>query len=95
MSSVSRDTLVFHADSIPDTLKVQASFRSFYSPAKIISKTAQKVLPDSVTSDSLSLGGSVKAASQPDTFSVEPTILQVVPESSTNTTPLVLPDSTK
>lgn len=95
MSSVSRDTLVFHADSIPDTLKAQASFRSFYSPAKIISKTAQKVLPDSVTSDSLSLGGSVKAASQPDTLSVEPTILQVVPDSSTNTTPLVLPDSTK
>jgi hypothetical protein len=37
----------------------------------------------------------VKAASQPDTLSVEPTILQVVPESTTNTTPLVLPDSTK
>jgi len=81
MSSVNRDTLVFQADSIPDTLKTHANFRSFYSPAKIISKSPPKV-------DSLK-------TSLPDTLSTESKTLQVLPDSTIKNGPIVLPDSTK
>ena len=55
LTSVSRDTLVFHADSIPDTLKAGVSFRSFYAPAKMLEKTMPSdpstpiAIPDSIT----------------------------------------------
>ena len=44
ISSVNRDTLVFHADSIPDTLKAKTEYRSFYSPVKIIEKAVDQPL---------------------------------------------------
>ena len=44
LSSVNRDTLVFHADSIPDTLKAKTQYKSFYSPVKIIEKAADTVI---------------------------------------------------
>ena len=40
LSTVNRDTLVFHVDSIPDTLKAKTQYKSFYSPVKIIEKAA-------------------------------------------------------
>jgi len=42
ISSVNRDTLIFHADSIPDTLKAKTDYRSFYSPVKIIEKAVEQ-----------------------------------------------------
>ena len=42
ISSVNRDTLIFHADSIPDTLKAKTDYRSFYSPVKIIEKAVDR-----------------------------------------------------
>jgi hypothetical protein len=36
--------LVFHADSIPDTLKAKTEYRSFYSPVKIIEKAVDQPL---------------------------------------------------
>ena len=42
ISSVNRDTLIFHADSIPDTLKAKTDYRSFYSPVKIIEKAIEQ-----------------------------------------------------
>tara|TARA_B100001996_G_scaffold88557_1_gene65692 strand:+ start:9242 stop:11515 length:2274 start_codon:yes stop_codon:yes gene_type:complete len=44
LSSVNRDTLVFHADSIPDTLKAKTQYKSFYSPVKVIEKAMDKSL---------------------------------------------------
>jgi hypothetical protein len=44
ISSANRDTLVFHADSIPDTLKTKTDYRSFYSPVKIIEKAVDQPL---------------------------------------------------
>ena len=38
LKSANRDTLVFHADSVPDTLKAKTSYRSFYAPVTIIEK---------------------------------------------------------
>ena len=54
LASVNRDTLVFHADSIPDTLKAGINFRSFYAPATMLEKTippeasTPRALPDSI-----------------------------------------------
>ena len=63
-----RDTFVFHADSIPDTLKAKTDFRTFYSPAidlqdKTSADTAQTIaLPgedlettEPIQSDSISV----------------------------------------
>ena len=54
LTPVSRDTLVFHADSIPDTLKAGVDFRSFYAPATMLEKiiapepSTPIVIPDSM-----------------------------------------------
>ena len=63
LNPVNRDTLIFHADSIPDTLKTKATFRSFYSPAKVINKIPPDVILDSVTIDSSAVEDSL--TSQP------------------------------
>ena len=42
LKSVNRDTLVFHADSVPDTLKAKTTYRSFYAPVTIIEKAQPK-----------------------------------------------------
>ena len=42
LKSVNRDTLVFHADSVPDTLKAKSTYRSFYAPVTIIEKAQPK-----------------------------------------------------
>ena len=44
LSSVNRDTLIFHADSIPDTLKAKTQYKSFYSPVKIIEKKTNEII---------------------------------------------------
>ena len=44
LSTVNRDTLVFHVDSIPDTLKAKTQYKSFYSPVKIIEKAADTII---------------------------------------------------
>ena len=83
----SRDTLVFHADSIPDTLKSRANFRSFYSLAKVINKIPPKALLDSSALESPTRVDSL--VSQPlDALNLEP-------EGITNESLLVLPDSTR
>ena len=54
LTPVSRDTIVFHADSIPDTLKAGVDFRSFYAPATMLEKiiapepSTPIVIPDSM-----------------------------------------------
>ena len=82
LSPVNRDTLIFHADSIPDTLKTKASFRSFYSTAKVINK----ILPDSLTSESPALEDSLTP--QPlDSLEIKPNLLQELPDSLTSESP--------
>ena len=44
LSSTNRDTLVFHADSIPDTLRAKTQYKSFYSPVKIIEKAVEELI---------------------------------------------------
>ena len=85
----SRDTLVFHADSIPDTLKSRANFRSFYSLAKVINKIPPKALPDSSALESPTLVDSL--VSQPlDTLNLEPDVLQELPDSSALESPTLV-----
>ena len=36
--------MVFHADSIPDTLKAKTTYKSFYSPITIIKKASDESL---------------------------------------------------
>ena len=92
LNPVNRDTLIFHADSIPDTLKTKASFRSFYSPAKVINKVFPTVVPDSTTIENT--GAKDSSVSQPlDSLEIKPETLQESPDSTTIETPLVLPDS--
>ena len=92
LNPVNRDTLIFHADSIPDTLKTKASFRSFYSPAKVINKVLPTVVPDSTTIENT--GAKDSSVSQPlDSLEIKPETLQESPDSTTIETPLVLPDS--
>ena len=92
LNPVNRDTLIFHADSIPDTLKTKASFRSFYSPAKVINKVLPTVVPDSTTIENT--GAKDSSVSQPlDSLEIKPETLQESPDSTTIENPLVLPDS--
>ena len=94
LNPVNRDTLIFHADSIPDTLKTKASFRSFYSPAKVINKVLPTVVPDSTTIENTEAKDS--SVSQPlDSLEIKPETLQENLDSTTIETPLVLPDSIK
>ena len=94
LNPVNRDTLIFHADSIPDTLKTKATFRSFYSPAKVINKIPPDVIPDSVTIDSSAVEDSL--TSQPlDDLEIKSEPMQEVLDSVTVVSPLVLPDSTR
>ena len=51
LTSANRDTLVFHADSIPDTLRAKTSYKSFYSPVTIIKKVPEA--PSAPTVDSI------------------------------------------
>ena len=94
LNPVSRDTLVFHADSIPDTLKTKASFRSFYSPVKVINKILPTIVPDSTTIENPE--AKEPLVSQPlDSLEIKPETLQEIPDSTTIESPLVLPDSIK
>jgi hypothetical protein len=71
-------------------LKTKASFRSFYSTAKVINK----ILLDSLTSESPALEDSLTP--QPlDSLEIKPNLLQELPDSLTSESPLVLPDSTR
>ena len=82
LNPVNRDTLIFHADSIPDTLKTKASFRSFYSPAKVINKVLPTVVPDSTTIENT--GAKDSSVSQPlDSLEIKPETLQESPDSTT------------
>ena len=94
LNPVNRDTLVFHADSIPDTLKTKATFRSFYSPAKVINKIPTDVIPDSLTIDSSAVEDSL--TSQPlDSLEIKSEPLQEVLDSLTIESSTILPDSTR
>jgi hypothetical protein len=95
LNPVNRDTLIFHADSIPDTLKAQANFRSFYSPAKIIKKIPPGGVSNSSMNDGLSTTIDSLSASPLDTLAREANALEAEPDSSMNEKPLVLPDSTR
>ena len=48
LTPAKRDTFVFHADSIPDTLKANVDFHSFYAPAI---KLKEKTTVDSLVGD--------------------------------------------
>ena len=95
LNPVNRDTLIFHADSIPDTLKAQANFSSFYSPAKIIKKIPPGGVSDSSTKDGLSTTIDSLDASPLDTLARNPSALETQPDSSMNEKPLALPDSAR
>ena len=94
LNPVNRDTLIFHADSIPDTLKTKATFRSFYSQAKVINKIPPDIIPDSLTIDSSAVEDSL--TSQPlDGLEIKSEPIQESVDSLTIDSPLVLPDSTR
>ena len=59
LTPVSRDTFIFHADSLPDTLKAKINYRSFYVPAKIL----ENVTPESVDTSLAPISTSVPADS--------------------------------
>ncbi|MDD9880274.1 MAG: hypothetical protein OXT08_05730 [Candidatus Marinimicrobia bacterium] len=83
LSPVSRDTFVFHADSLPDTLKAKVDYRSFYAPAKVLENltpTTESGVGSETVADTLQI------TEQPDSLSVN---LESPPPA---TTP---PDSTK
>ena len=67
LNPVSRDTFVFHADSLPDTLRTKVDYRSFYAPATILEKVTPAAKKDigSKTIDTL------KVAPQPDSLYVD------------------------
>ena len=94
LNPVNRDTLIFHADSIPDTLKTKAAFRSFYSPAKVINKIPPEVISDSVTIDSSSKEDSL-ASQTLDSLEIKPKPLQEVLDSLIIESSPILPDSTR
>lgn len=63
---VSRDTFVFHADSLPDTLRAKTDYRSFYAPATIL----ENVTPVLIDSLAPAKSDTLPGAPQPDSLSV-------------------------
>mgnify|MGYP000002800201 FL=1 len=94
LKPVNRDTLVFHADSLPDTLKSQIAFRSFYAPATIIKKMSTKTIPDTSLNNSDSLESSTPVA-LPDSSLIETSPLTPISpiKSSVGDSLLVSPDT--
>lgn len=70
LTPVSRDTFVFHTDSIPDTLKANTNFHSFYAPATVLKEKIS--IEETVVSDQ-SPAVKVEAEMQPPTVEI-PTI---------------------
>ena len=94
LNPVNRDTLIFHADSIPDTLKIKATFRSFYSPAKVINKIPPEAISDGVTTNSSSMEDSL-ASQTLDSLEIKPEPLKEVLDSLIIESSPILPDSTR
>ena len=94
LNPVNRDTLIFHADSIPDTLKTKATFRSFYSPAKVINKIPPEAISDGVTTNSSSMEDSL-ASQTLDSLEIKPEPLKEVLDSLIIESSPILPDSTR
>ena len=65
-----RDTVIFNPDSLPDTLKTKYDYKSFYSPAKILTKEKPSVSDSSAVADSVTLDGDTLTA-DPEPIPVE------------------------
>ncbi len=75
LTPASRDTFVFHLDSIPDTLKAKTDFHSFYAPATLLNE--KRSTDGTVTSDSPS---AVKVETGPPKLeipTVDSTVIQI------------------
>ena len=75
LTPASRDTFVFHLDSIPDTLKAKTDFHSFYAPATLLNE--KRSTGGGVTSDSPS---AVKVETGPpelEILTVDSTVIQI------------------
>ena len=94
LNPVNRDTLVFHGDSIPDTLKTKATFRSFYSPAKVINKIPPEAISDGVTTNSSSMEDSL-ASQALDSLEIKSEPPQEILDSLIIESSPILPDSTR
>jgi hypothetical protein len=80
LTPASRDTFVFHLDSIPDTLKAKTDFHSFYAPATLLNE--KRSTDEAVTSDSPS---AVKVEPEPPELeipTVDSTVIQINPSDS-------------
>ncbi len=77
----SRDTFVFHADSLPDTLKASVDYRSFYAPATILENVTPMPVDNGVSEKTDSL-----AIPQQDSLSTD---VKAIPMNAAT------PDSTK
>ena len=67
LSPVSRDTFVFHADSLPDTLKAKVDYRSFYAPAKVL-ENLTPTIENGVGSETVA--DTLQIMERPDSLSV-------------------------
>ena len=65
-----RDTVIFNPDSLPDTLKTKYDYKSFYSPAKILTKEKPSISDSSAVADSVTLDGDTLTA-DPEPIPVE------------------------
>ena len=75
LTPASRDTFVFHLDSIPDTLKTKTDFHSFYAPATLLNE--KRSTGGGVTGDSPS---AVKVETGPpelEILTVDSTVIQI------------------
>lgn len=66
LNPVSRDTFMFHADSLPDTLRAKVEYRSFYAPATILENVTPAAEGD-IRSKTIE---TLKVAPQSDSLSV-------------------------
>ena len=65
-----RDTIIINPDSLPDTLKTKYDYRSFYAPAKILTKEKSSVSDSSAVADSVTLDNDTLTA-DPEPIPVE------------------------
>ena len=59
-----RDTFVFAADSVPDTLETSINYRSFYSPVTIVKELAAQE-PDASSSATDTVGAPITPKTEP------------------------------
>jgi len=82
LTPASRDTFVFHLDSIPDTLKAKTDFHSFYAPATLLKE--KRSIDETLAGDPPS-AVKVETETPPSELeipAVDSTIIQINPSDS-------------